>query len=137
MAICSTDTFSLTPDGRYRWSADRLAQNHEANLRRATAFLDEGRSVIVDNTNIQAWQPRAYVRHAVKLGVQVRFVRATVSKRASGCIIYVGQDLARSIVILLSTRPTSTAPNTHRATTPTYTMCLGSAWRPCGATSRS
>lgn len=25
----------------------------------------------------QAWQPRAYVRHAVKFGVQVRFVRAT------------------------------------------------------------
>jgi hypothetical protein len=34
-------------------SADRLADNHEANLRRALAFLDEGRSVVVDNTNIQ------------------------------------------------------------------------------------
>lgn len=37
----------------YKPSADRLAENHEANLRRATAFLDEGRSVIVDNTNVQ------------------------------------------------------------------------------------
>ena len=44
---------------------------------RAKAFLDEGRSVIVDNTNIQAWQPREYVRHAIRLGVQVEFVRAS------------------------------------------------------------
>lgn len=43
---------------------------------RAKAFLDEGRSVVVDNTNIEAWEPREYVRHAIHLGVKVEFVRA-------------------------------------------------------------
>lgn len=40
------------------WSMDKLASNHAANTRRAITFLTEGRSVIVDNTNIAAWQPR-------------------------------------------------------------------------------
>lgn len=77
MVICSTDTYSLTRDGRYIWNPATLEENHGKNLERAKAFLDEGRSVIVDNTNIQAWQPREYVRHAIRLGVQVEFVRAS------------------------------------------------------------
>lgn len=41
------------------------------------ALLDEGWTVVVDNTNIQRWACREYVRHAVRLGVRVEFVRMT------------------------------------------------------------
>lgn len=72
--VCSTDDFHVE-NGVYVFKRDRLAEFHRLNLERACLFLDAGRSVVVDNTNVHAWEPRDYVRHAVRRGVKVEFIR--------------------------------------------------------------
>lgn len=55
MYVCALFCLAL---GEYQFDGSMLATNHERNLERAKVALDEGRSVIVDNTNIQGWQCR-------------------------------------------------------------------------------
>lgn len=76
--ICSTDEYHIDVDGVYRFKPDLLSRFHELNVRRACKLMDEGLSVIVDNTNIFRWEPKPYVEHAVKLGyIPVVFVRVS------------------------------------------------------------
>jgi predicted kinase len=56
--ICSTDSYFYTRDGRYLFDLALLSAHHQRNTRRALALLDEGFSVVVDNTNIQRWACR-------------------------------------------------------------------------------
>jgi predicted kinase len=51
--ICSTDAYFTTPEGVYVFDPKLLSANHAKNFRRAQALMDEGRTVVVDNTNIQ------------------------------------------------------------------------------------
>jgi|ERR1044072_7921808 predicted kinase len=46
-----------------------LSRMHSQNLKNAKQSMDEGYSpVVIDNTNIRANEPKAYVEHALKLG---------------------------------------------------------------------
>lgn len=46
-----------------------LSRMHSQNLKNAKQSMDEGFSpVVIDNTNIRANEPKAYVEHALKLG---------------------------------------------------------------------
>lgn len=72
--ICSTDDL-FYEDGVYNFRPEKLPEFHAMNLANAKQFMDEGYSVIVDNTNIQRWQCREYVKYAVAKGIPVVFVR--------------------------------------------------------------
>lgn len=50
---------------------------HEATQREACDWMQQGRAVVVDNTNIKRWQCKPYVAEAVRLGIPVVFVRCT------------------------------------------------------------
>jgi predicted kinase len=74
--INSTDDFFVNcQTGQYQFNAAKLGENHAKNLDRSIRGLEAGRTVIVDNTNCQAWEPREYVKAAVRLGVPVLFIR--------------------------------------------------------------
>jgi predicted kinase len=75
--IYATDEYHIDADGVYRFKPEMLAEFHARNLQRSCNAMQEGRSVIVDNTNIAAWQAREYVRYAVAHGVAVVFIRVT------------------------------------------------------------
>lgn len=72
--VYSTDDYHETESG-YLFQPKRLTEFHLANQKRVHEALVKGYSVIVDNTNIHAWEARPYVESAVELGVPVVFVR--------------------------------------------------------------
>lgn len=72
--ICSTDDEYVT-DGKYHFDPSKIGEYHAKNLKKAEFALDWGSSVIVDNTNTQAWEARPYVQAAQRVGVPVYFVR--------------------------------------------------------------
>jgi predicted kinase len=72
--ICSTDDL-FYEDGVYNFRPSLLPAFHKKNLERTIAALEAGKSVIVDNTNIQRWQCRGYVRYAHDKGIPIVFIR--------------------------------------------------------------
>lgn len=74
--ICSTDDYfydEVTLE--YNYDPNRLPEFHLANQNRALWAIRTGHSVIIDNTNIRAWEARTYVQIAKDNNVQVVFVR--------------------------------------------------------------
>ena len=74
--ICSTDDYFMV-GGVYKFNPDMLRAYHGLNLERAKDLLNEGKTVIVDNTNIETWECSRYVHHAVTMGIEIGFVRTT------------------------------------------------------------
>lgn len=72
--VCSTDDYFIK-DGKYIFDGQKLGQYHKMNQMLAKAFMSIGTNVVVDNTNIEAWQCKPYVVHALSLGMTVRFIR--------------------------------------------------------------
>ena len=71
--ICSTDD-QFVENGVYTFRPDKIQEFHLKNQKKCRFHLDFGTSVIVDNTNTQAWEARPYVQMAQELGVPVFFV---------------------------------------------------------------
>ena len=71
--ICSTDDF-FVKDGVYTFDPSKIVAYHKANQEKARGYLEAGDSVIIDNTNTQAWEAKPYVVMAQELGVPVFFV---------------------------------------------------------------
>ncbi|XP_015273829.1 PREDICTED: NEDD4-binding protein 2 [Gekko japonicus] len=60
--ILSTDDYFYTKSGQYQFNPDRLSEAHEWNWKRAKeAFEKRVTPIIIDNTNIQAWEMKPYV----------------------------------------------------------------------------
>ncbi|KAM9853702.1 uncharacterized protein n4bp2l2 isoform 2-T2 [Aulostomus maculatus] len=77
--ILSTDDFFAYQDG-YCYEAGQLGAAHEWNQRRAKDAMYDGRSpIIIDNTNIQAWEMKPYVQMALERGYQVDFCEPNTS----------------------------------------------------------
>jgi predicted kinase len=74
--ICSTDDFFAEND-EYKFDFKLLAYNHKRNQEKAEKLMREGKSVIIDNTNIHAWEASPYVLVAKELGIATKYVRAT------------------------------------------------------------
>ncbi len=72
--IYSTDDLFFE-NGSYNFDVKKLGINHQKNLQRTVEALENGQSVLVDNTNTQAWECKGYVEAAVRLGIKVEFVR--------------------------------------------------------------
>uniref|UniRef100_UPI0037E81BE9 breast cancer type 2 susceptibility protein-like n=1 Tax=Semicossyphus pulcher TaxID=241346 RepID=UPI0037E81BE9 len=71
--ILSTDDYFAHRDG-YRYEPGLLGAAHEWNQRRAKDAMHDGRSpIIIDNTNIQAWEMKPYVKMALERGYKVDF----------------------------------------------------------------
>lgn len=74
--IYSTDDYFYNDDGDYNYNPKMFAAFHRKNQYRSIQALREGKSVIVDNTNIQRWECKPYVEAAVDLQIDILFVRA-------------------------------------------------------------
>ncbi|XP_022055830.2 NEDD4-binding protein 2-like 2 [Acanthochromis polyacanthus] len=71
--ILSTDDYFAYNDG-YRYEPGLLGKAHEWNQGRAKDALHDSRSpIIIDNTNIQAWEMKPYVKMALERGYKVDF----------------------------------------------------------------
>jgi tRNA uridine 5-carbamoylmethylation protein Kti12 len=75
--VASTDDYFYDANGVYQFNPRKLGENHKMNLERAIDFMCRGFVVIVDNTNIHAWEAKPYVQFAVENNIPVCFVRVT------------------------------------------------------------
>ncbi|XP_040029357.1 uncharacterized protein n4bp2l2 [Gasterosteus aculeatus] len=77
--ILSTDDYFAFRDG-YRYEPGLLGAAHEWNQNRAKDAMRDGRSpIIIDNTNVQAWEMKPYVKMAVESGYKVDFCEPETS----------------------------------------------------------
>nr|XP_057935411.1 NEDD4-binding protein 2-like 2 isoform X2 [Doryrhamphus excisus] len=77
--ILSTDDYFADKDG-YRYDPGLLGAAHEWNQRRACDAMHDRRSpVIIDNTNLQAWEMKPYVTMALQRGYRVDFCEPNTS----------------------------------------------------------
>lgn len=72
---CTDDYFNTGPNDKFVFDPTKLAENHGYNLAQAKLFMDCEDDVIVDNTNIHAWECREYVKYAVERGYHIVFIR--------------------------------------------------------------
>ncbi|KAI3352421.1 hypothetical protein L3Q82_005381 [Scortum barcoo] len=69
----STDDY-FTHNGEYQFDPTALGEAHEWNHKRAKEAFERGANpIIIDNTNLQAWEMRPYVVQALKHGYKVLF----------------------------------------------------------------
>ncbi|XP_028655151.1 NEDD4-binding protein 2-like 1 isoform X2 [Erpetoichthys calabaricus] len=72
--IFSTDDFFRDESGRYHFKARELREAHEWNKERAKEAMEEGLNpIIIDNTNIHAWEMKPYVRMGLDNGYYIIF----------------------------------------------------------------
>uniref|UniRef100_A0A1A7Y1R6 NEDD4 binding protein 2-like 2 n=1 Tax=Iconisemion striatum TaxID=60296 RepID=A0A1A7Y1R6_9TELE len=77
--ILSTDDYFAQEYG-YQYDPGLLGVAHEWNQNRANNALKDGRSpVIIDNTNLQAWEMKPYVKMALEWGYKVDFCEPETS----------------------------------------------------------
>ncbi len=68
-AVLSTDDFFVDPGGGgvYVFEPRELPRAHEWNQRRAAQATQRGLNpVVIDNTNLEAWEVRPYVQTALR-----------------------------------------------------------------------
>jgi len=74
--ICSTDEYFIdNVTGAYVFKPEKLQEFHRYNQIRVEALLMNGHNVIVDNTNIKAWEARPYVELGMKYNATIVFIR--------------------------------------------------------------
>ncbi|KAM4044664.1 NEDD4-binding protein 2-like 2 isoform 2-T2 [Anomaloglossus baeobatrachus] len=72
--VLSTDDYFSLENG-YTYDVKLLGDAHNWNHNRARRAMDDGRSpVVIDNTNIKAWEMKPYVQMAVDRGYDVEFL---------------------------------------------------------------
>ncbi|XP_076831895.1 uncharacterized protein n4bp2l2 isoform X2 [Brachyhypopomus gauderio] len=77
--ILSTDDYFFQENG-YFFDPSVLGDAHEWNQQRAREAMLAGRSpVVIDNTNIHAWEMKPYVTMALEIGYRVEFVEPDTS----------------------------------------------------------
>ncbi|KAI1893591.1 hypothetical protein AGOR_G00125300 [Albula goreensis] len=71
--ILSTDDY-FSEDNGYSYNPSLIGDAHEWNQNRAREAMDDGCSpVIIDNTNLQAWEMKPYVEMALERGYSINF----------------------------------------------------------------
>ncbi|KAM9192737.1 NEDD4-binding protein 2-like 1 isoform 1-T1 [Dugong dugon] len=72
--IFSTDDFFSQEDGTYEFNPDFLEEAHKWNQKRARKAMRNGVSpIIIDNTNLQAWEMKPYALMALENNYEVLF----------------------------------------------------------------
>lgn len=73
--VYSTDDFFMVGD-QYKFDPNKLGKYHNDNLARTEAAMQQGITpVVVDNTNVAAYEMKRYVLLADKYGYKVEFAR--------------------------------------------------------------
>lgn len=69
--ILSTDDFFMV-GGKYQFDRDYMADAHYWNQVRAEeAMKDDITPIVIDNTNVQAWEAKPYVEKALRYGYKI------------------------------------------------------------------
>lgn len=77
--IFSTDDF-FTIQGKYQYDPEFISDAHFWNVTRVQEAIKQGISpIVVDNTNVQAWEMKPYAQMAVNAGYQVKVVEPDTS----------------------------------------------------------
>ncbi|KAM8977618.1 NEDD4-binding protein 2-like 1 [Pelodytes ibericus] len=72
--VFSTDDFFIMEDGSYLYNHDLLQEAHKWNQKRARKAMNRGKTpIIIDNTNIQAWEMKPYAVMALENEYKVLF----------------------------------------------------------------
>ena len=72
--IFSTDDF-FTIEGKYQYDPSMIGHAHQWNQARVSMAMKKGISpIVVDNTNIEAWEAKPYVEEGLKQGYQIEVV---------------------------------------------------------------
>ncbi|XP_006879698.1 PREDICTED: NEDD4-binding protein 2-like 1 [Elephantulus edwardii] len=72
--IFSTDDFFFQEDGTYEFNPDFLEEAHKWNQKRARKAMRNGISpIIIDNTNLHAWEMKPYAAMALEHNYEVLF----------------------------------------------------------------
>uniref|UniRef100_T1JA97 Smr domain-containing protein n=1 Tax=Strigamia maritima TaxID=126957 RepID=T1JA97_STRMM len=72
--ICSSDNY-FVQGFKYIYDPSKLSEAHEWNQRNTRKFMGDGVSpIIIDNTNIEAWEMKPYVNYAQKYGYKVEIL---------------------------------------------------------------
>lgn len=80
--ILSTDDFWMQ-NGKYTFDPKKLGEAHEWNQERANKYMREGISpLIIDNTNIEAWEMKPYVMAAKEYGYEIKLVPVEIKNTA-------------------------------------------------------
>nr|XP_053629872.1 uncharacterized protein LOC128686800 isoform X1 [Cherax quadricarinatus] len=75
--ILSTDDFFFSKKGKYNYDPSRISEAHQWNKHRAAQRLQDGKTpIIIDNTNLQAWEMKPYVKLALQYGYEVDILDA-------------------------------------------------------------
>jgi len=70
--VLSTDDFFTTPEGEYQFNLRNLGKAHKWNQDRAAKAMEEGISpVVIDNTNVKAFEIRSYLLAGKKYGYEM------------------------------------------------------------------
>ena len=70
-AIFSTDDFFMV-NGEYKFNPSQIGRAHQWNQERAKNAMQSGITpIVIDNTNVQAWQMKFYVEEARKNGYKI------------------------------------------------------------------
>lgn len=72
--IFSTDDFFMK-NGMYKFNPKMISKNHELNQKRTEeAMIREITPIIIDNTNLQAWEAKPYVELADKYNYNIKIL---------------------------------------------------------------
>ncbi|CAL4228676.1 unnamed protein product, partial [Meganyctiphanes norvegica] len=70
--ILSTDDFFCDKQGIYHYDPTRITEAHTWNKRRAQKRLNDGKSpVVIDNTNMEIWEFKPYIKMGLDLGFDI------------------------------------------------------------------
>ncbi|KAG7156918.1 NEDD4-binding protein 2-like 1-like [Homarus americanus] len=75
--ILSTDDFFCDKRGKYNYDPSRINEAHQWNKHRALQKLQDGKTpIIIDNTNLQMWEMKPYVKLGLQYGYEVDILDA-------------------------------------------------------------
>ena len=72
--ICSADSFFTNKDGEYKFDGEALSSAHQFCFDRAVKAMEEGHSVIIDNTNSRKSEYKKYLKEASLKGFHTSIV---------------------------------------------------------------
>jgi len=73
--VISADAYGVNESGTYFFAPEDVLRRHSLCIQECRDLLEKGLSVIVDNTNIKAWNAAPYVHLADVYGAEIQFIR--------------------------------------------------------------
>jgi predicted kinase len=73
--VCSADHYFLDSFGKYHFDPSKISEAHAACFRAALKYTQAGERVVIDNTNIRAWEISPYVLLAQSFGYDVEILQ--------------------------------------------------------------